>query len=186
MNEIRVPLDTFQQDFIVTHCKDKAKALLSELHMRANQCSQPFAQVLNEWVASKYEQTSYWDDNWYFTEIPLERCYFAHTSFHGTYQVPKDKRFVDFLESTGGGEIENDSFPCSAEIKNHWGPMPPVMIEERDPNDSTKRVTDANASSAYVGCERYYILDGQLRVVRHWYHSHPIISAYIYRGDGKV
>jgi hypothetical protein len=31
--------------------------------------------------------------------------------------------------------------------------------------------------------EKYYILDGQLRVIRHWYHQVPDVKVFIYRGQ---
>lgn len=34
--------------------------------------------------------------------------------------------------------------------------------------------------------ERFYVLDGQLRVIRHWYHNISDIRAYVYRGKLNV
>ena len=45
--------------------------------------------------------------------------------------------------------------------------MPEPLIEERGP-------------------EKYYVLDGQLRVIRHWYHNVPDVRVFIYGGDRAV
>ena len=34
--------------------------------------------------------------------------------------------------------------------------------------------------------EKYYVLDGQLRVIRHWYHNVPNVKVFIYRGQLAV
>jgi len=33
---------------------------------------------------------------------------------------------------------------------------------------------------------KYYILDGQLRVIRHWYHQLPNVKVFVYRGKLDV
>lgn len=73
------------------------------------------------------------------------------------------------------------------EIRADWKPMPPPMIEERDPDDWTVRVTGEGQIQKNVGRERYYVFDGQLRVIQHWYHKRLSVPVYIYRGhNGKV
>lgn len=41
--------------------------------------------------------------------------------------------------------------------------MPEPLVQEREP-------------------EKYFVLDGQLRVIRHWYHNVPNVGVFIYRG----
>lgn len=65
-------------------------------------------------------------------------------------------------------EIETGSFPCSSEICASWlGLMPEPLVQERE-------------------ADKYYILDGQLRVIRHWYHNVPSVRVFIYRGNCNV
>jgi hypothetical protein len=181
----KVPLEIFQRDFLLTHLKNKPKCVLDELQAMHQGTNPSFVQLMMKVIENCWsEQTAFRCDNWYSCEIPLEKCYFAYTDFRG-YRVPKDGRFVDFL-GAHVQEIESHSFPMSREIRSAWTPMPRVMVEERDADDWTKRVTDTNAASNGTGRERYYVLDGQLRVIRHWYRQVPIVKAYIYRGTGSV
>jgi hypothetical protein len=164
--ETRISLEVFHRHFIVTHMKDKAAGVLDELEGRAGQSGDPLGRLLAEWMRSHYRQSSYQDDNWYVREVPISRCYFAHTDFRGR-EVPKDQRFVDFMHDKRQ-EIESGSFPCSSEIRAPWsGPMPGPLIQERKP-------------------ERYYVLDGQLRTIWHWYHNVPNMQVFIYRGQLDV
>lgn len=164
--EIRIPLEKFHQHFIVTHTKDKAGALLCELRQQADQASQSFASHLSEWMTVNYPQPAFRDDNWLSRVIPLDKCYFAHTDFRH-YSVPKDQRFVDFLPEKRQ-EMESSSFPCSLQIRAPWsGQMLEPLIQER-------------------GLEKYYVLDGQCRVIRHWYHSVTNVRVFIYRGQLAV
>lgn len=164
--EMRIPLETFHQHFIVTHMKGKAAALLCELRQQADQAGQLLASQLSEWMRENYPQPAFRDDNWFSRIIPLDKCYFAHTDFRD-FSVPKDQRFVDFLPEKRR-EIECGSFPCSLQIRAPWlGQMPEPLIQER-------------------GLERYYVLDGQCRVIRYWYHGVPNVSAFIYRGQLAV
>jgi hypothetical protein len=181
----KVPLETFQRDFLLTHLKNKPECVLDrlqEMYQEANTC---FRDLLAKIIETCWkEQTAYRCDSWYTCEIPVNKCYFAHEDFRG-YRVPKDERFVDFLEAHVQ-EIEPHSFPMSREIRSEWRPMPRVMIEERDADDWSRRVTGTTATSNNVGRERYYVLDGQLRIIRHWYHRQARVPAYIYRGTGSV
>ena len=126
----------------------------------------PFTALIAEWIADRYKQTAYQDDYWYAKEVRLDRCYSAHTDFR-LYPIPKDQRFVDFLPSYRQ-EIAAGSFPYSSEIRAPWSPrMPEPFVQERGP-------------------ENYYILDGQLRVIRHWYHGILNLRVFLYRGQGSV
>jgi hypothetical protein len=147
--------------------KDKASGVLDDLQRRADESGEPLGRLLAEWMANNYSQQSgFRDDSWYGTEIPLDKCYFAHTDFRG-YPVPKNERFVDFMRNKRQ-EIASGSFPCSLEIRAPWsGQMPEPLIQEREH-------------------AKYYVLDGQLRVIRHWYHNVPIVKVFIYRGKLAV
>jgi hypothetical protein len=106
-----------------------------------------------------------------FEKNRWDRCYFAHTDFRRR-PVPKNERFVDFLSSQVQ-DIESGSFPCSGEIRSPWTScMPEPLVEER--------LEDGTRNS---GAGRFYILDGQLRGIRHWYHQQPAIPVFIYRGE---
>jgi hypothetical protein len=67
------------------------------------------------------------------------------------------------------GEEVCGSFPYSSEIRAAWSetPMPQPLVSERK-----------------LG--KYYILDGQLRVIRHWYHQLPNVKVFVYRGKLDV
>jgi len=128
------------------YLKGAAEAVFSELKQNADQSGTPFPAVIAQYIKSKYPQGAFRDDNWFLRQVPLNACYFAHTDFRG-YAVPKNQPFIDFMANKHG-EIEAGTFPCSAEIRAQWsGPMPQPLVQER-------------------GVERYYILDGQLRVTR--------------------
>lgn len=161
--ETRISLEDFHRHFVVTHKKGDAAVVFADLERRAHQPDVMFSILLAEWVKCHYPmQTSYQDDQWYKTEIPLDKCYFAHTDFR--YRVvPKDQPFVAFMHDKRQ-EIDSGLFPCSSEIRAAWsGQMPEPLIQERGPG-------------------KYYVLDGQLRVIRHWYHQVPSVRVFIYRG----
>jgi hypothetical protein len=158
--ETRISLEDFQRHFVLTHLKDRADSLLDELNQQAERSGQSFARLLAEWMKCNYPQSGFQDQNWYVRGIPLDRCYFAHTDFRG-HPVPKDQRFVDFL-CNQRQEIESGLFPCSSEIRApRSGQMPEPLVQERGP-------------------EKYYVLDGQLRVIRHWYHNVLNVKVFIY------
>ena|SRR2546427_8067672 len=164
--ESQISLETFHRHFLVTHLKGKAACVLDQLERRVHPSGQPFGSLMAELVASCYPQGGYRDDAWYVKEVPLDMCYFAHTDFRHR-RVPKGQRFVDFLDSRLQ-EIEQGSFPCSWDIRAPWsGPMPEPLVQERE-------------------TQKYFILDGQLRVIRHWYHQVPNLRVFIYRGQLDV
>ena len=156
--ETRISLEAFHRHFLVTHLKGKAACVLDQLERRAHRSGEPFGSLLAELVASCYPQGGYRDDNWYVREIALDRCYFAHTDFRH-HEVPKGQPFVAFMHDKRQ-EIEWGLFPCSSEIRAPWsGQMPEPLVQEREP-------------------EKYYVLDGQLRVIRHWYHNVPNVKVW--------
>jgi hypothetical protein len=164
--EIRIPIEDFHRHFVLTHMKGAAAAVFDNLKQEAEKSRRPCAALLAAWIKCKYPQGAFQDDNWFLREVPLDGCYFAHTDFRG-YPVPKDQRFIDFIAKKNG-EIEAGTFPCSAEIRAQWsGPMPEPLVQERS-------------------AERYYILDGQLRVIRHCFHNVSGVPAFIYRGQCSV
>jgi hypothetical protein len=181
----KIPLETFQRHFLVTHLKNDAECVLAQLEQSRQRSDQSFGRLLSEFIQSRWkDQTAYVSDDWYIDEIPLSKCYFAQADFRG-YPVPKNERFVDFLERHIQ-EIESHSFPMTREIRAAWEPMPRPMVEERDPDNWTQRITGRSENPKNSGRERYYVLDGQLRVIRHWYHRKLTVPVYIYRGKGRV
>jgi len=165
--ENRIPLEDFHRHFLVTHLKGNSDRLLDRLEDRARQRREPFSSLLADLVASCYPQPGYLDNDWHVREIPLEMCYFAHTDFRH-YRVPKGQRIIDFLDKQVQ-EIERGSFPSSREIRAPWSEMPEPLVQERGRDSG-----------------RYFVLDGQLRVIRHWYHQIPKVKVFVYRGKLEV
>jgi hypothetical protein len=166
--ETRISLEVFHRHVVVTHLKEKAVSVLAELERRAGQSGEPLSRLLAECVKYHYPSESHFqDDRWYVREVPLEGCYFAHTDFRG-HPVPKNERFVDFMRRQHR-EIESGSFPCSSEIRAPWSEcqMLQPLVREREPG-------------------KFYVLDGQLRVIRHWYHKVSNVKVFIYRGQLAV
>jgi hypothetical protein len=164
--ESRIPLEAFHRHFLVTHLKGKAACLLDQLERKAKRSGDSFSSLLAELVASCYPQSGFQDDKWYAREVRVNSCYFAHTDFRGL-PVPKDSRFVDFMANQRH-EIESGLFPCSSEVRALLsGETPEPLVQERGP-------------------AKYYVLDGQLRVIRHWYHNVPNVKVFIYRGNLDV
>lgn len=162
-DETPLPLRDFQIHFVRTHFKERFESLMSQ----AERSGKPLGEWLNYWLAQNFsKQTAYQDDKWFAREVTLDACYFAHGDFR-LHPVPKDRRFVDFLP-TVREKIESDTFPCSTQIRAEWsGAMPEPMAQER-------------------GSGRYYILDGQCRVIRHWYHNVSSLRVFVYRGEKNV
>lgn len=164
--EIRVPLEDFHRHFLLTHIKGNACHLLGHLERRWQVSGESFASLLAGLVAAWNQEGAYQDDDWHAREIPVDRCYFAHDDFRH-YPVPKDHRFVEFMPNQRS-TIDSDCFPCSHEIRAPWaGPMLEPLVQERQ-------------------SEKYYVIDGQLRVIWHWYHNVPNVKVFIYKGKGGV
>ena len=166
ISEVRLPLEAFHRHFALTHWKEKAPKVFDELTQQAERSGRLYATLLAERIKSQYPQSGFQDDNWFVTQIRIAWCYFAQTDFRH-HPVPKNQRFVDFLP-TQSEAIKEGSFPCCIEIRAPWiGPMPEPLVQEREP-------------------ERFYVLDGQLRVTRHWYHNIPDVRVFVYRGKLDV
>jgi hypothetical protein len=183
----KVSLQNFQRDFLLTHLKNKPECVLDCLAQmcQSNLSSVSFGDLLMRVIEACWrDQTAFRCNSWYTCEISLNKCYFAHTDFRG-FNLPKDQRIVDFLDAHID-KIELGLFPMSREIRSEWQPMPRVIVEERGPDDWTRRVTVTTTAWNNSGHERYYVLDGQLRVIRYWYHQKPWVPVYIYRGNGSV
>jgi hypothetical protein len=161
----KIPPEVFQLHCLATHLKGDAAVVLDRLTQEAARSGPPFASLLAGQLASCYPENRAWlEDEWYRLEVPLDKCYIAHEDFRHR-RVPKDKRFVDFLD-TQLKEIESGSFPCSFEIRTPWrGKMLEPLVKDRG-----------------TEIEKYYVLDGQLRVIWHWYHHKPNVKVFIYRG----
>jgi len=159
-----VPLNDFLRHIIHTHLKDRAAGVLWEIGRQGQLDPHDELRCLKRCVQSYYPgRPSFVDDNWKENEVGVDSCYFAHGDFRGC-RVPKDGRFVDFVEAQRSN-IQLGAFPCASEIRAPlpW-PVPPPLVRER--------VTG-----------RYYVLDGQLRVIRHCYHDVPKVTAFAYAGD---
>lgn len=168
--ETKVRLEAFHRHIVTTHAKDEADKVLYELEQQARRSGESLASVLGDWVKRNHKKgegasDGWQDDDWWAKEVPLDKCYFAQTDFR-SYLVPKNERFIDFLPAKRR-EIESGSFPCSSQIRALWHDMLEPLAQERAP-------------------EKYYILDGQLRVIRHWYHNVTNVRVFIYKGKGNV
>jgi hypothetical protein len=165
--ETRIPLETFLLHFIRTNLKGSANEVLERLQEQAHRSSEPFCKVMEDWMkSSPYSQSGFRDDAWYAGEISLDNCYFAHKDVHCLFSVPKDHTFVEFMRDKREA-IDEGTFPLSAKIRAPWHEVPEPLVQER-------------------GDERFYILDGQLRVIRHWYHAITKVKVFIYRGKLEV
>lgn len=159
--ETKVPLAAFHRHFLVTHLKGNSDCVLKRLEARALKSGESFERLMADLMASCYPQAGFRDDNWYAAEILLDCCYFAHEDFR-LFPVPKDGRFVDFLPAQRE-KIQAGCFPCALQICEPWSHSPPEpLVQERG--------------------GKYYVLDGQLRVIRYWYHSVSNVKVFIYRG----
>jgi hypothetical protein len=163
----QISLVDFHRHILVTDLKGNSDCVLGQLEKRARRSGESFGSLLEELIASCYQKNpEYLDNNWYRMEVLLDRCYFAHPDFRHRW-VPKGQRFVDFLDNQLQ-EIERGLFPCSYEIRAPWSePMPEPLVRQREP-------------------EKYFILDGQLRVIRHWYHHVPKVNVFIYQGELRI
>jgi hypothetical protein len=107
---------------------------------------------------------SYLEEIWFERDIPVDACYIAHTDFHCLCSLNTDESFADFMRDKRG-QIDSDLFPFSPVIRAPWpqDPMPPPLVRERQ-----------------LG--KFYVLDGQLRVIWHWYRNLSTVKVFIYRG----
>jgi hypothetical protein len=164
--ETRIPLETFHRHVLVTHLKGNAACIFDQLEQWAHP-DEPFGRLLAALVASCYPKDKHFqEDNWYAEEIPLDKCYCAHTDFRH-HPVLKDQRYVDFMPDKRQ-KIESDCFPFSYEIRAPWEPMPEPLVRERERERKPGR---------------YYVLDGHLSVIRHWYHNVPNVKVFIHKGQ---
>jgi hypothetical protein len=135
--------------------------VLEQLEQRAQRSVGSFANLLTELVTC-YENPVYLDDEWYRMEVPLDQLYCAHEDFRH-HPVFKDARYIDFMPGLRQ-KIDADCFPCSFEIRAPWkGPAPEPLVKEREPG-------------------KFYVPDGQLRVIRQWYHNVSNVRVLVYRG----
>jgi hypothetical protein len=163
----RIPLETFHRHVLVTHLKGYAAFVVDQLKQRTPP-GEPFGRLLAALVAACCpEEKHFQEENWFAEEIPLNKCYCAHEDFRH-HPVFKGQRYVDFMPDKRQ-KIASDCFPFSYEIRAPWStePMPEPLVREREPG-------------------RYYVLDGQLRVIRHWYHNVPNVKVFVYKGQLEI
>lgn len=150
----------------MTHLKGDTACVhrvLDQLERRWHRSGESVGSLLAELVACYDPKPKWQEDKWYRIEVPLSECYFACTDFRLS-PVPKDRRFVDYLDDNRQ-KIESGCFPCSLDICAPWsGQMPEPLAAEREAG-------------------KYYILDGQLRVIWHWYHNVPAVKVFLYKGQ---
>jgi hypothetical protein len=161
----KIPLKDLHRHCLVTHLKGNADCVFQQLEKLTHGNAESFAGLLYELVKSCFPKNPEWlEDKWVRGVVPVDRCYFAHKDFRHR-RVPEGERFVDFLDNKLQ-EIERGSFPCSYEIRARWeGEMLEPLVEEREPES-----------------EKYYVHDGQLRVIWHWYHNEPNVKVFIHKG----
>jgi hypothetical protein len=162
----KIALEVFHRHILVSHLKGNAARVVDRLEQLANQLGEPFGNLLSELVTSYDSKPEWKEDEWYGDEIAIDNCYFAHTDFR-LYPVRKDMRIVDFLNEHRT-IIESGCFPCSQYIRAPWsGPMLELLVSERE-----------------LG--KYYVLDGQLRLIWHWCHQIPNVKVYMYKGTRLI
>jgi hypothetical protein len=162
----KVPLEAFYRHVLVTHLKGNADCILDRLEQRTGS-GESFANLLAELVEFCYPKNPEWlEDKWYRSEVPLNQCYIACDDFR-LYPLVKNERFVSFLNDNRQ-KIESGSFPCALDICSPWsGEMRAPLAVERETG-------------------KYFILDGQLRVIWHWYNNVPNVKVFIYKGDRRI
>jgi hypothetical protein len=170
----KIPLQEFHRHVIITQLKGQADRELEKLEIQA-QSGVPLGNLLAECVKlHNPAELHFQDDEWYATEILLAECYCAHANFRpdrimspeDTHlaDFPKDERYVDFMPERREA-IDRGSFPCASAIRTPWrGQMWEPFVRERQPG-------------------KYYVLDGQLRIIWHWYHNVLKVKVFMYRGQ---
>lgn len=165
-SETLIPLDVFHRHLLIVHGKCEAVAILSTLNRRASHSGEPLSKLLAAWVRCKFSnEPSYLEESWFEREIPVNACYIAHSDFHCLGELHKDESFVGFMQDKRQ-QIDSDLFPFSSVIRAPWpqDPMPPPLVRERQPG-------------------KFYVLDGQLRIIWHWYHKVENLKVLIYKGQ---
>jgi hypothetical protein len=126
----KVPLEVFHRHALITHLQGNAECIL-HLEQRTGS-GESFASLMAGLVKSCFPKNPEWqDDEWYRSEVPLDRCYFACEDFRGQ-PVIKDELFVTFLNDNRQ-KIESGCFPCALDICAPWsGKMPEPLVRERE------------------------------------------------------
>ena len=164
-SETLFPLEDFHRHLVIVHGKSEDAAIVHTLDQQAIRFGEPFRKLLAAWVSCKFpNEPSYLEESWFEKEIPVGACYIAHTDFHCLCKLDKDESFADFMRDKRG-QIDSDVFPFSPVIRAPWpqNPMPPPLVRERQPG-------------------KFYVLDGQLRVIWYWYRKLSDMKVFIYRG----
>jgi len=153
----RVPLAEFQRNALRTSLKDRTPADLNDYS----------AAKLRELVTECFqEERHYLEDAWEAADIATASTFIAHTDFRG-YPIEKDRNFAEALADWRQPIVAGE-FPCAAEIQaGITADYPPLIACEREAG-------------------RFYVLDGQRRIITLLYHRRPLAKAHIYRGSRGV
>jgi hypothetical protein len=158
-----ISLEVFHRHFIETHKKANT-AVVDELERRAARTSEPIGTLLAEYLECQNLSAAFREDKWFVREVPVIACYIAHPDLHCLCKLTKGDRFVDFVNDKRE-QIHSGVFPYSLKIRAPLTEMPKPIVWEPD--------TDLG---------KYYVFDGQLRLIRYCYHSVRSIEVFIYRG----
>ena len=153
-----IPLAEFQRNALRTSLKEETPTDLDE-----------YSELqLRDLVMGRFPQEHHYiEDAWEIAEVATDCCFIAHTDFR-LYSIPKDRRFAEVLLTTWRVLIDTDRFPCSAEIRAGICPdYPPLIVREREDG-------------------KFYVLDGQRRIITLLYHSVPLVKVHLYIGSRQV
>ena len=115
---------------------------------------------------SHFKEPAYLDDQWYDAHLDIDLLHIAHPDFRG-FPLKKEIRYCDYLPLIKP-LIDSGYFPFAAEIKKGLAQgsanFPPLVVSERKPG-------------------KFYVIDGQRRVITQWYQGMNQVRAYIYKGN---
>ena len=153
----RVSPTEFYRHFISTHLKGAAPQNLEQLS----------EDELRNIIKENYPDNPEWlEDVWVAINVRTDKCYISQDDFR-SYGIPKHQSFPDFVNNVRA-EIDADTFPYAKDIKaGIQQPYPPVIARERETG-------------------RFYILDGQKRLITLCYHLATEVRVYLYTGIKRI